>query len=92
MILGRLETAHPEVVAKELRTCRCVFEHGGLAEPQDGPTHHEDQSSPGPQQPCRLLNPSIRVAPDARAIFADGEVKRRIPDWDPFRVAEDERE
>ena len=46
----------------------------------------------GPQQPVRLGDPHVRVAPDRRAVLRDREVERAVGVRDRLGVAVDERQ
>src|SRR5215467_12548826 len=52
----------------------------------------EDQLSARAQEPGRLGDPRVRVAPDAGAILGDHQVERRVSEWRSLGVGMHERE
>ena len=52
----------------------------------------EDQLPVGTEQPSGLRDPSIRVAPDRRAVFADRQIEARIGEWHGLCAGLDQRE
>jgi hypothetical protein len=57
-----------------------------------GAVDEEDQAPARAQQPRRLGDPAVRVAPDARPILADDEVEGAGAEGRALGVAEDQRE
>src|SRR5215469_13967101 len=52
----------------------------------------EDQLSAWAQEPGRLGNPCVRVAPDAGAVLGDHQVERGVIEWRSLCVGVHERE
>ena len=77
MVVGPLEAVHAEVVAQQAVARRLVL-GVGRAEHQDRAVDQEDKLSAGPQDPRRLGDPAVGIAPDAGAVLRDGKVESRL--------------
>src|SRR5262245_40464412 len=51
----------------------------------------KDEFAPGPQEPGRLWNPRIGVAPNTRTILADCEIKTLVGERRPLGVPQMQR-
>ena len=89
---GPFEAVHAEVRAKQSISRRPLVIGVGHGQHPERAIHEEDELSARAQQARGFGDPSVRIGPDARAVFADGEVEARIRQWDRFGVAMDERE
>jgi hypothetical protein len=86
------EPAHPEVRAEELGSGGDDRVDVGRGQHEQRPIDQEDELAPRAKEPCRLRNPEIGIAPDARPVLGHGEVERRVRERHVLGARVDERE
>src|SRR5262245_4537948 len=64
----------------------------GRACHEEGAVGDEDQSTPRPKEPVRLLEPAVWLAPEACPVFGDGEIEALALVGDLLGIRVDERE
>ncbi len=89
LIGGPLETVHSEMVAQQGLAGR---PHVGEREHPHVRVAEEYEAAAGSQDPPRLGDPGVGVAPDRRAVFGDGEVEARVAEGRPLGVRVDQGE
>ena len=87
-----LGPVHPEEVTGEREPRRRYVVVLRVAEQQQRMPSEEDQPPARPEQPSRLGDPAVRVAPDRRAVLREGEVEALVAERRPFGVGMHERE
>jgi hypothetical protein len=77
LIIGPFEPVHAEVGPPQLLGGWLITVVGD-GEHEQHRVHQEYQPSAGAQQPGRLGDPGVGIAPDARAVLRDGQVKAGV--------------
>ena len=84
-----------DAVEPELRAREALGRHLGVgrgAEHDQRRVGQEDEPAARAQQPRRLRDPALRLAPQARAVLREREVEARVGQRDRFGVRLDQRE
>ena len=91
--VGPIDPMHPEVWAfKPLADGRLVVGAVGCTEQRQQAVDEEDQLTAWSENPGRLGDPGVGIAPDARAVLADREIKGGVGIGRLLGVAEVQRE
>ena len=83
---------HPEEVAVELELGWGFIVVLRVAEQQQRVAPEEDEPTARSEQPGRLRDPAVRIAPDGGAILGEGEVEALVPERRTLGVRVHERE
>src|SRR3954470_9668266 len=84
------EPVYPEMRAFERLDCSLSVVGEGEHQEVGVPETH--QTSAGPEDPRCLRYPAIRIAPDNRAVFAQGQVERVVAERGSLRITVHQRE
>ncbi len=91
VVVGPLEAVHAEIRAEQpVGGGQAVLV--GHGEHQQDRVDQEDQLPAGAEQPRRLGDPGVRVAPDAGAVLADRQVEAGVGERRPLGVGLEQRE
>src|SRR5436190_1840002 len=91
VVVGPFEPVHAEVRPEQpVRGGQVVLV--GDREHDHHRVDQEDQLAARAQQPGRLGDPGVRVAPDAGAVLADGQVEAGVGERRPLGIRVEERE
>src|SRR5215470_15243537 len=89
VLVGPLEPVQAEVVPHQA-VGRGIFAVGG-AQVEEDAVLEEDELAPRAQEAGGLGNPAVRVAPDAGAVFGQGQIEAGIRQRDGLGVSVDQR-